>query len=83
MFLPLLEQEARVSFETDVISVKNYWRQRIAQLEKQNHTNPSLPVFLVVTRRASAALSTQHIPSSPRLKTRYLQHSVKLMTEQN
>lgn len=83
MFLPLLEQEAGVCFETDVISVKNYWKQLIAQLEKQNHVNPSLPVFLLLIQIVSVAISTQHILNTLRLKSRYLQHSVKLMTEQN
>lgn len=44
MFLPVLEKEAAASFETDIIiSIKNYWRQGIACLEKLNHVNSSLP----------------------------------------
>lgn len=51
MFLPVLEEKAGDA----IISIKNYWKQGIACLEKQNHVNPSLPVFLVVTQIASVA----------------------------
>lgn len=48
MFLPVLEKEAGACFEIDIISsIKNYWRQGTACLEKQNYVNSSLPVFLV------------------------------------
>lgn len=48
MFLPVLEKEAGVCFEADVInSIQNYWRLGIAGLEKQNNVNSFLSVFLV------------------------------------
>lgn len=42
MLLPVLEKEAGVCFEADVIiSIQNYWRQGTACLQKQNHVNSS------------------------------------------